>query len=347
METLEITPVILCGGSGTRLWPLSTPERPKQFLKLDGQASMLAQTAARMCDDDKAGLRFAQTLVVGSVRHRDMIRDEVPGARRILEPFGRNSAAAVAAAALAAPEDALLLVLPADHSILRPDLFRKAVGAGAAAARDGHIVTFGITPSFPATGYGYIDIEPGETCVRKARKFVEKPLLDKAQAYLDSGHYLWNAGIFLFRAGTMLDAFRTHAPEILDNVTRALPQAIATQEESEIDAGVFDACPNTSIDYAIMEKFPSVMAVPVEMGWSDVGDYKALWELSEKDADGNVLMGPVTATGCRNCYIRSEAGPLSVSGLTDKIVIATGDHYMACDMAEAQSVKTLASAASK
>jgi mannose-1-phosphate guanylyltransferase/mannose-6-phosphate isomerase len=345
VKTFTITPVILCGGSGTRLWPLSTPERPKQFLKLDGKLSMLAHTSARMEDDAAADLSFARAIIVGAAKHEELIRKELPHGRLILEPFGRNSAAAVAAAALAADADDLLLVLPADHSILRPDAFRQAIRKGADAALDGKIVTFGITPDFPATGYGYIDVEPGGDAVLKTREFVEKPPLEKAKAYLDAGHYLWNAGIFLFRAGTMLAAFRMHAAAVLEAVQAALPDTTQTDDAYRIDADAFRACPDISIDYAVMEKFPAVMAVPVEMGWNDVGDYKALWTLSDKDDHGNALMGPVTAVDCRNCYIRSEAQPIFVSGLTDKIVVATADHYMVCDMDAAQSVKTLANAA--
>lgn len=347
MDKVNVTAVILCGGSGTRLWPLSTPEKPKQFLKLDGETSMLAHTAARLKVDDDAGLAFDTAIVVGSTRHGDLIGGELPDARLILEPFGRNSAAAVAAACLAAPSGALLLVLPADHSILRPDLFRKAIRQGVDAALDGHIVTFGIRPSYPATGYGYIDVEQGTAPVLNARAFVEKPPLETAQAYVDAGHYLWNGGIFLFSADTMLQAFEAHAPDVLSAVRRSLPDAVQSRPVTSIEPAAFEACPDISLDYAIMEKFPHVMAVPVDMGWSDVGDYKALWELAAKDADGNAILGPVTANGCRNCYIRSEAGPVSVSGLDSKIVVVTRDHHMVCDMDAAQTVKTLAEAARK
>lgn len=347
MQTITIRPVILCGGSGTRLWPLSTPEVPKQFLKLDGEQTMLAKTASRMVDDAEQGLSFRSPIIVGGAGHEDLMKAELPDAMLILEPFGRNSAAAVAAAALAAHPEELLLVLPADHSILRPDRFRRAIRIGASAAASGDIVTFGITPDFPSTGYGYIEIEQEDRPVLKAVKFEEKPPLEKARSYIEAGHYLWNAGIFLFEAGAMIKAFETHAPDVLDAVRDALPEMAGEGNIHRIDAGKFHACPDISVDYAIMEKHPGVRAVPVDMGWNDVGDYKALWELSDKDEDGNSILGPVTAFDCKNCYIRSEGRPISVSGLRHAIVVATADHYMVCDMDEAQKVKALAKAAQR
>lgn len=344
VQTVTIRPVILCGGSGTRLWPLSTPEVPKQFLKLDGEETMLAKTAGRMVDDEEQGLAFRSPMIVGGARHEALMKAELPDATLILEPFGRNSAAAVAAAALTAHPEELLLVLPADHSILRPDRFRRAIRIGAGAAAAGDIVTFGITPDFPSTGYGYIEIEQEDRPVLKAVKFEEKPPIEKAKRYLEAGHYLWNAGIFLFQADAMVKAFETHAPDVLQAVRAALPEQ-ADGNAYRIDAGKFNACPDISVDYAIMEKYPGVRAVPVDMGWNDVGDYKALWELSDKDEDGNAIMGPVTAIDCKNCYIRSEGRAISVSGLRHAIIVATSDHYMICDMDEAQKVKALAEAA--
>lgn len=343
VQPVTVTPVILCGGVGSRLWPLSTAERPKQFLTLEGQSSMLAETAARVQTGDDR-LAFADCTVVGNERHRDLIRAEVPNARLILEPLGRNSAPAVAAASLIADPDDLLLIMPADHAIRHPERFVDAIATGLQAARDGSIVTFGIEPDHPATGYGYIDAEPGDAPIVPARQFVEKPNLDTANAYLKAGHYLWNAGIFLFRAGTMVDAFRTHAPEVLSGVEKAIAGATGEGDEIRLEAAAFAACPGISVDYAIMEQFKPVMAVPVDMGWSDVGDFRALWEMSSKDAQGNVLMGPVTAVGCRNCYIRSEGAPISVEGLEDMIVVEAGGHRINCPMADAQSVKKLAEA---
>ncbi|MGB3624787.1 MAG: sugar phosphate nucleotidyltransferase [Henriciella sp.] len=345
MQTLTIRPVILCGGSGTRLWPLSTPEVPKQFLKLDGEETMLAKTASRMIDDAEQGLAFRSPMIVGAARHEALMKAELPEAVLILEPFGRNSAAAVAAAALTAHPEELLLVLPADHSILRPDRFRRAIRIGASAAAAGDIVTFGITPDFPSTGYGYIEIEQEDRPVLKAVKFEEKPPLEKAKHYIEAGHYLWNAGIFLFEAGAMVKAFEAHAPDVLQAVRDSLPASDGESTVHRIDADKFGACPEISVDYAIMEKHPGVRAVPVDMGWNDVGDYKALWELSDKDEDGNALLGPVTAIDCKHCYIRSEGRPISVSGLRHAIIVATEDNYMVCAMDDAQKVKALAQAA--
>ena len=344
-RAVAVTPVILCGGIGSRLWPLSTADRPKQFLPLDGRSSMLNETAARLRDEPSLNLAFSNFIIVGNQRHRQLIRKEVPGARLLLEPFGRNSAAAIAAASLAAEPDALLLVMPADHAIEFPERLREAIAKGVPAASCGKIVTFGIQPDHPATGYGYIDAEPAAGPVLKARSFVEKPALATAKAYLEAGHYFWNAGIFLFRADTMLAAFRQFAPDVLASVERAFPVRFRGERESLLDAAAFSDAPSISIDYAVMEKHDSVVAVPVDMGWNDVGDYRALWSISNKDDRGNVVMGPVKAVDCRNCYLRSEDDALEVSGLTDMIVVKAGGFEMTCRMDDAQSVKDIAARA--
>ncbi|MEM5518892.1 mannose-1-phosphate guanylyltransferase [Henriciella sp. AS95] len=340
-----VKPVILCGGGGTRLWPMSNPSTPKQFLQLTGTLSMLEETAERVSTSSVRTLRFSDLLAVGSKRHEAMLREHLTDAKLLLEPFGRNSAAAVIASALVSQPDDLLLILPSDHHIAFPEKFHEAIAIGTSHAEAGHVITFGITPTFPSTGYGYIELESGNAPIRKAERFVEKP--DKATAceYIRTERYVWNAGIFLFKASAMIEAFAAHAPDILTAVKASLPANPADAINAgalTLDPENFDSCPSISVDYAIMEKVKPIYGVPVDMGWSDVGDYKALWDLLPKDDSGNVLVGPVTAVDCENCYIRSESDPVSVAGLKGAVVVAMDGRTMICDMEDAQKVKALA-----
>ncbi len=345
MSEAVVNPVILCGGGGTRLWPLSNVETPKQFLKLHGNRSMLTQTADRVSASSASGLAFGTVLAIGAARHEALLREHLPSARLMLEPFGRNSAAAVIAAALAHDPEDILLILPADHHIAFPDRFHEAVHAGLARANEGHVITFGIEPTFASTGYGYIELENSDAPVRQAKRFVEKPDEPTARAYIDTGCYVWNAGIFLFRASAMVEAFEAHAPDILNAVKASLPSdpvAAITQGAVTLDRETFADCPSISVDYAIMEKVSPIYGVPVEMGWSDVGDYKALWELSARDTHDNAHVGPVEILDSRNCYVRSEHLPLYVTGLKDLIVVADDKNIMVCPIDNAQDVKKLA-----
>ena len=331
------------------MWPLSNKDTPKQFLTLHGDTSMLTQTAERVRASSVRGVSFGPLLAIGAERHEGMLREHLPEARLLLEPFGRNSAAAVIAAALVHRPDDYLLILPADHHIAYPDRLHDAVAAGLDRAEEGHLVTFGIEPSFPATGYGYIELEDGTGRTRKARRFVEKPDEATAAAYLETGRYVWNAGIFLFRADAMIQAFKAHAPEIFAAVTSALPKdpvkSIAERTVT-LNPSAFADCPSISVDYAIMEKVSPIFAVPVDMGWSDVGDYKALWELSPRDNDGNATAGAAHLVDTRDSYVRSEGLPIFTAGLSKMIVVANDRHIMVCPMDKAQDVKTLADRAS-
>ena len=341
----RIKPVILCGGSGTRLWPLSTPAHPKQFLSLIGEDTMLEMTIGRVRQTAYSDLSFSTPLVIGAAHHGDLIGRLSGRADILFEPFGRNSAAPVAAAALASDPDDLLLVLPADHDIADVEAFHEALKAGAEAAWAGSVVTFGIIAATPETGYGYIEAASSDGAVIDVVRFVEKPDLATAETYVASGKFFWNAGIFLFRAGDMLAAFEAHAPDILESVKAALPGCFASASERRIgtlDKTAFEDCRSESIDYAIIEHHKALKVVPVDMGWSDIGDFKALWERSEKDENGNVIIGDVRAIDCRNCYIRAEGKPVSVAGRENAVIVATEDDVLICDMNAVQSVKALA-----
>lgn len=335
---MRIKPVILCGGSGTRLWPLSTAEKPKQFQSLTSEKTMIALTAERL-SGERAPFELDQLLIVGSQRHAELLQTQLPGAFLILEPFGRNSAPAVAAACLCADPDDMLLILPADHHIEAPDAFTQAIATGYDNARAGAIVTFGIEPNFPATGYGYIQAETSAKPVKDVVKFVEKPARETAEAYIEAGNYYWNAGIFLFQAKTMLAAFDTYAPDILAGVKCALENKTASPLTLQPDT--FAEVPDISLDYAIMEHVEPICLVPVNMGWNDVGGYQALWDLSTKDQFGNAKIGPVFTELSDGNFIRSEGPQISISGLTDMIVVARPDQVMISSRHDPEAVKRL------
>jgi mannose-1-phosphate guanylyltransferase/mannose-6-phosphate isomerase len=335
----EIHPVILCGGSGTRLWPLSTPATPKQFLALTSDRSMIEETALRFASNTGHDLSFATPLVVGSKRHQSLLDQTLPGARKILEPFGRNSAPAVAAACLvSAPED-LILILSADHDIQDVPAFQDAIAIAAEAAADGSIVTFGIEPNHPATGYGYIKASAGDAAIKAVEQFVEKPDRATAQAYLEAGSYYWNAGIFLFKAGVMLEALKRFSPDILSGTQAAM--AGCERRIMHLDPQAFEATPSLSIDYAVMEKAENVQTVPVNMGWSDIGGYHALHELLTEDARDNYMSGPVVLMESEGVYVRSEGPAVSVNGVSDLVIVATEHEIMITPTSDDSAVKRL------
>ena len=341
MSDVRIIPVILSGGAGTRLWPLSRPARPKQLHRLGGEATMLQATAMRAADPEL----FGAPIVVGSAA----LADEVEAQLRdcgvaprclILEPEGRNTAPAIALAAAVSDGDALLLVMPSDHLISDTDAFVDAIKAGATVAQQGWLVTFGIRPEAPETGYGYIrragEIAPG---VFRAEQFVEKPDRATAQAYVEDGGYDWNGGIFLFRADALLDALSSHAPDILDAVRQSVAGAQQDGPRLRPNREAFGRARNQSIDHAVMEKAERVAVVPVRMGWSDVGSWDALFEAGEADDEGNVVSGDVTALDTRGSLVASE-GPLVVTiGVEDLIVVATGDAVLVAPRGQSQRVR--------
>ncbi len=343
-----IYPVILCGGSGSRLWPMSRQLLPKQFLPLVSERTMLQDTVARL-----RGLAGAEPpTVVGNSEHRFLVAEQLraigaPPRTQILEPVGRNTAPAVAVAALALEKsdpDAVMLVLPADHLIRDVETFHVAVLRAAAAARAGFLATFGIRPDHAATGYGYIQGgEPiaGHESVFHVARFVEKPDVVAARRFLKDGTFAWNSGMFVLGARRYLEELGRHAPGILDACRAAWEKAATDLDFVRLDQSAFAACPADSIDYAVMEKTDAAAVVPVDIGWSDVGSWATLWEVGEKDAYGNVLRGDVNVQATESSYVRAEKRLVSVLGLSDVVVIETDDAVLVASKDEAQNVKDI------
>jgi mannose-1-phosphate guanylyltransferase/mannose-1-phosphate guanylyltransferase/mannose-6-phosphate isomerase len=344
----QIVPVILSGGSGSRLWPLSRPERPKQLLALTADDTMLQLTARRV-----AGERFAAPVVVANRRHADLIDEQlaaigVQPQLLVLEPVARNTAPAIALAALAigGGEDALL-VMPSDHVIGDVDAFHAAIARALPLVANGWLVTLGIDPDAPETGYGWIQRgEPIGDGVFRVRRFVEKPPQDAAEAMLAAGDHSWNGGIFLFRADMYLQALAQHDPAILVAVEAALAGARRDGRRILPDEGAFATSPDESIDYAVMEKADRVAVVPVAMGWSDVGSWDALHAVSERDARGNVHggTGEIVALDTRNCLVRTDGARIALVGVEDLIVVASGDDILILPRGRSQEVKALIAA---
>lgn len=337
----RITPVILSGGAGTRLWPLSVRARPKQMLALTGDQTMLQMTASRVSDP----AIFSPPMLVTAASQGDAVRAQLGDVgiaigRLLLEPAARNTAPAIALAALAAASNDLLLVMPSDHLIADPATFVAAVSAARARAEAGWLVTFGITPDKPETGFGYIrrgvQLEPG---LFHAESFVEKPDAATANAYLADGGYDWNAGIFLFSAGAYLKALAQYAPDIDAAVHAAMASARRDAHCVYPDPARFESARSQSIDHAIMEKADNVAVMPVQVGWSDLGSWQSLYDASPKDDKGNVLAGDALTLGSRDCLIRSD-GPLVVAvGVENLVIIATGDAVLVIPKEESQRVQ--------
>lgn len=338
MERKTVRPVILCGGSGTRLWPLSTKARPKQYLSLLSDKSMVELTRDRVSSPVE-GIAFNGPLAVGSEQHRDHLVSLLDDAHIILEPFGRNSAPAIAAACLRSDPEDILLVMPADHSIANVSAFHAAISAGTKLAENGSIVTFGIQPTFPATGYGYIKAASKDAAESRVEAFVEKPDEETAKQYLAKGDYFWNAGIFMFKASAMLKELDTHEPDIVPGVKAALVND--GERTSQLDGAAFARVPDISIDYAVLERAKDVMVVPVDMEWNDVGGYEALHDLLAGDETGNVTEGPVFLDGGQGNYLRSEGPRILVSGVKDLAVVATDEAVMIAPKGDAKAVKML------
>jgi mannose-1-phosphate guanylyltransferase/mannose-6-phosphate isomerase len=340
LQAQRLQPVLLSGGSGTRLWPLSREMFPKQFLPLVGDDTMLQATWKRV-----APLASLPPIVVANETHRFLAAEQlrvldVSNPAILLEPVGRNTAPAIAAAALqamAAGDDPLLLVLPSDHVIADAEAFRAAVALAAEAAEQGALVTFGIVPTGAETGFGYIHAAPGDG-VRKVLRFVEKPDAATAQAYLDAGGYYWNSGMFLFRASRYLQELERLRPDILAATRAAF--AIATRDGDfiRLDKDAFAACPSESIDYAVMEQTDAAMVLPVDIGWNDVGSWSALWDVAARDADGNAWRGDVIAVDTRNSYAHARR-LVALVGVDDLIVVETDDAVLVAHKDHVQQVK--------
>ena len=342
-------PVILSGGSGTRLWPLSREAFPKQFLSLVGEDSMLQATWARV-----APLASSSPIVVAGEDHRFMVAEQLReagchGATILLEPAARNTAPAIAVAALEAMADGndpLLLVLPSDHVIVNAEGFRQAVQAAAGAAEDGALITFGIVPTGPETGYGYILAEMGEG-VRRVIEFVEKPDAETAKTYVASGDYFWNSGMFMFRASVFLGELAAHQPAMLSACREALAKARRDEDFVRLDKAAFASSPSDSIDYAVMEKTQAAAILPIDVGWNDVGSWSALWEVAEQDGEGNAHHGDVLAQDCRNTLAWGDGRLLALLGLEDVVVVDTADAVLVAHKDKVQEVKGIVSALKK
>ena len=336
-------PVILSGGSGTRLWPLSRQAYPKQFLALAGEDTMLQATWQRVAE-----LASAAPLVVANEDHRFMVAEQLrelgcTPAAIVLEPVGRNTAPAIAVAALQATADGtdpLLLVLPSDHVIADAAGFRAAVAAATPAAQNGKLVTFGIVPTAAETGYGYIQaVAGGDAPVRAVARFVEKPDAATAAQYLASGQYFWNSGMFLFQASRYLAELERHAPAMLAACRKAFAAAARDADFVRLDKAAFAACPSDSIDYAVMEKTADAAVLPIDVGWNDVGSWSALWEVAQQDGDGNAHHGDVIALDCRDTLAWGDRRLLAMIGLRDIVVVDSDDALLVAHKDHVQDVK--------
>lgn len=343
----SIVPVILAGGTGSRLWPKSRKALPKQFLSLTSERSMLQETIARL-DPTSA----AEPIVICNEAHRFLVAEQLRSENIshggiMLEPVGRNTAPAIALSAFHAMrsgQDPVLLVLAADHLIQHVETFRQVISQASHLATQGSLVTFGIVPDCAHTGYGYIkageQIDPGFV----VDKFVEKPDLDTAKAYVESNQYFWNSGMFVFKASVYLDALKQYAPEIYQQSLAAYQKSSLDLDFIRIDQTAFELCPDDSIDYAVMEKTDKAAMVTLDAGWSDVGSWSSLWETAEdKDSNGNVVRGDAILDGVTNSYINAEERLVAVVGLDDVVVVETKDAIMVAHKDKVQDIKNVVS----
>jgi len=340
-----IHPVILSGGVGTRLWPLSRASLPKQLLALNGARTMIQDTVLRAGESSTT-----PPILICSEGHRFLVAEQmqaigVKPKSIVLEPFGRNTAPAAAIAALMVASEepgGVVLLLASDHVVTDGEAFRAAVSCAASAAEQGHIVTFGVTPEGPETGYGYIQRgEPVGRGVDAVKRFAEKPDRATAQSYLASGDYLWNSGMFVFRADVLLDELRAYEPGLVDACEVALASAVRDLDFVRLKATAFEKVKNVSIDYAIMEKTGNAAVVPCSIGWSDVGAWSSLWALQSRDENGNVIQGDVLVHDTQDSFVRSEKGLTALVGVRDLVVVVTDDAVLVADKRRAQDVKAI------
>jgi mannose-1-phosphate guanylyltransferase len=337
---MNICPVIMAGGSGTRLWPLSRAAYPKQFLRLHGEDTMLQATVKRL-----SGLDIQSSITICNEEHRFFVAEQLREIDKlgsiILEPVGRNTAPAIALAALTAKDNPLLLVLAADHVIQDEATFREAVNRAIPLAEAGKLVTFGIVPSAPHTGYGYIkrgkDIGEGF----EVDVFAEKPNSGVAQDYFSSGDYYWNSGMFLFRASNYLEELKKFRPDILEQCQRSVMNIKTDLDFLRVDKDMFESCSAESVDYAVMEKTSHAVVVPMDAGWSDIGSWSSLWNISEKDSEGNSTHGDVVLQDTYNCYARTEDKLIALIGVDDLVIVSTKDALMVAHKDSVQDVKII------
>lgn len=338
---MSICSVIMAGGSGTRLWPHSRAAHPKQFLNLHGEGTMLQATVKRL-----SGLDIQTSITICNEGHRFFVAEQLNELGElgsiILEPVGRNTAPAIALAALTVQDDPLLLVLAADHVIQDEADFKAAIMRAIPLAESGKLVTFGVVPNKPNTGYGYIkrgnDLGEGFA----VDEFVEKPNLELAQRYVASGKYYWNSGIFLFRASNYIEELKNFRPDILEQCKASVKDIKVDHDFLRIDKKMFEKCPAESIDYAVMEKTSHAVVVPIDAGWSDVGSWSSLWDISEKDSEGNSTHGDVILHNTQNSYVRTNNKLVTVIGVNDLVVVSTKDAVMVAKKDSVHHVKLIA-----
>ena len=345
---MALHPVILCGGSGTRLWPLSRSMYPKQFIRFNGAMSTSFLQAAIKRLPPSHG--FERPTLVCNNDHRFLVADEVqstgiPPRLILLEPMARNTAAAIAAAALtslADDPDAILVVMPSDHVILDDGAFATAVRQAAEVARKGSLVLFGITPDSPHTGYGYIRrgraLSEGTSGVCQVEAFVEKPDEAKARAYIEDGNYFWNSGIFILHAKTFLSELERFEPQIAKSVAAAVAHAEKDLDFTRLEKTSFQQAPSISVDYAVMERTKAAAMLPIDVGWSDVGSWSSLWELGQQDANGNVSVGATILEDTHNSYVHSERAMITTLGVDNLVIVETPDAILVADKSRAQDV---------
>ena len=343
---MQIIPVILSGGSGTRLWPLSRKQYPKQYLPLAGDNTMLQETILRLNGLDS----LADPIIICNADHRFLVAEQcqqidVINPTILLEPIGRNTAPAIAAAALQSlkeVDDAVLLVLSADHVIQDVEAFHQAINIASQQAQEGKLATFGIVPTDANTGYGYIKSSKNNNdCAYKVEEFVEKPDLQTAQSYLEQGNYLWNSGMFMFKAATLIDELTTHSLEIVKSVNNAVDNAEQDLDFIRLEKQAFESSPGDSIDYALMEKSDNVVVIPLDAQWNDIGSWSALYDIGTKDSSGNVIQGDVFTEDTTNTYIHANHHMVATIGVQDLVIVDTPNATLISTKDKVQEVKKI------